>query len=206
MTEPRIMTDTAAPSLPTHIEQTIEAIAELHREHHRRATPSQKAVAQLTALVGRPRFVGAITVVFGLWIGINGFIKLFGFAPPDPPPYSYIQAITGIAGVYITLLILITQRRENQLSEIRDQLTLELAIVNEQKSAKIIALLEELRRDLPALPNRPDLEAEQLSRPADTQLVMDALRATTEGLEQTTAASAAAETAPSTSDPAKRVD
>jgi uncharacterized membrane protein len=180
MAENRIMTDN--PGLPSHIEQTVEAIAELHREHHRRATPSQKAVAQLTALVGRPRFVGAVTVVFGLWIGVNGFIKLAGFAPPDPPPYSYIQAITGIAGVYITLLILITQRHENQLSEARDQLTLELAIVNEQKSAKIISLLEEMRRDLPGLPNRPDLEAEQLGQPADTQAVMEALRANAEDL------------------------
>ena len=169
--------------LPNHVEQTVETIAELHREHHRRATPSQKVVAQLTGLVGRPRFVGAVTIVFGLWIGLNGLIKLAGFTPPDPPPYSYVQAVTGIAGVYITLLILITQRRENQLSEARDQLTLELAILNEQKSAKIISLLEEMRRDLPGLPNRLDPEAEQLAQPADPQAVMEALRATTEDLD-----------------------
>lgn len=178
---------TAAPTLPPHIEQTVETIAELHRAHHRRATPSQRVVAQLTALVGRPRFVGAVTVVFALWVGLNGVMKLMGYAPPDPPPFSYIQAITGIAGVYITLLILITQRHENQLAEARDQLTLELAIVNEQKSAKIIALIEELRRDLPALPNRADPEADRLSEPADPQAVMDALRATTEDLKEAVA-------------------
>ncbi len=171
---------TEHPALPTHIEQTIETIAELHRQHHRRATPSQKAVAQLTAAASQPRFVGLLTVVFALWVGLNGFAKLAGYAPPDPPPYSYIQAITGIAGVYITLLILITQRRENQLSEARDQLTLELAIVNEQKSAKIIALLEEMRRDLPNLPDRSDPEAEQLSAPADPQAVSEALHTATE--------------------------
>ena len=77
------------------------------------------------------------------------------------------------------LLILITQRRENQLSEARDQLTLELVIVNEQKSAKIIALLEEMRRDMPALPDRPDLEAEQFSTTADPQQVVDALHKAT---------------------------
>jgi uncharacterized membrane protein len=187
--------------LPPHIEQTVEAIAELHRQHHRRSTPSQQAVAQLTALVARPRFVGLLTLVFGAWIGLNGFAKLAGYTPPDPPPFSYVQAATGVLGVYITLLILITQRHENQLSEARDQLTLELAILNEQKSAKIIALLEELRRDLPALPDRPDLEAEQLSQPADTQLVMDALRATTEELEETAAPGKAPEGLPSSSGP-----
>lgn len=174
------MSDT--PILPDHIQQTIETIAEARRDHHRRATPSQKVVAQMTALVGRPRFVGGLTVMFALWIGVNGFIKLSGHAPPDPPPYNYIQAITGIMGVYITLLILITQRHENRLTEAHAQLTLELAILNEQKSAKIIALLEEMRRDLPSLPNRPDLEAEQLATPADTQAVMDAIRNTTNEL------------------------
>lgn len=168
--------------LPDHIHQTIETIAEARREHHRRATPSQKAVAQMTALVGRPRFVGGLTIAFALWIGLNGLIKLAGHEPPDPPPYGYMQAVTYIMGVYITLLILITQRHENRLTEAHAQLTLELAILNEQKSAKIIALLEEMRRDLPGLPNRPDLEAEQLATPADTQAVMDAIRNTTEEL------------------------
>ncbi len=172
------MTDT--PSLPAHIGQALETIAELHREHHRRATPSQIAVAQLTSLVGRPRFVGGLTIVFVLWIGLNGFAKLAGYAPPDPPPFSYIQAITGVLGVYITLLILITQRGENQLSDARDQLTLELAILSEQKNAKIISLLEEMRRDLPNLPNRRDDEAEQLATPADPQVMMEALRTTAE--------------------------
>ena len=170
------------PILPAHIEQTIEAITELHRQHQRRATPSQKVVAQLTAAASQPRFVGLLTVVFALWVGLNGLVKLAGYAPPDPPPYSYIQAVTGITGVYITLLILITQRRENQLSEARDQLTLELAIVNEQKSAKIIALLEEMRRDLPSLPDRSDLEAEQFSTTADPQVVLDALHKATDEL------------------------
>lgn len=174
------MSDT--PILPDHIQQTIETIAEARRDHHRRATPSQRVVAQLTSLVGRPRFVGGLTVVFALWIGVNGFVKLSGHAPPDPPPFSYIQAITGIMGVYITLLILITQRHENRLTEAHAQLTLELAILNEQKSAKIIALLEEMRRDLPNLPDRPDPEAEQLATPADPQAVLDAIRNTTEEL------------------------
>jgi uncharacterized membrane protein len=172
------MTD--APSLPAHIGQALEAIAELHREHHRRSTPSQIAVARLTSLVGRPRFVGGLTIVFVIWIGLNGVAKLAGYAPPDPPPFSYIQAITGVLGVYITLLILITQRGENQLSDARDQLTLELAILSEQKNAKIISLLEEMRRDLPGLPNRRDDEAEQLATPADPQAMMEALRTTSE--------------------------
>jgi hypothetical protein len=38
-------------------------------------------------------------------------------------------------------MILMTQRRDDEMAMRRDQMTLELAILSEQKSAKIIALL-----------------------------------------------------------------
>ena len=80
----------------------------------------------------------------------------------------------------MTVLILTTQRREDELAGLRDQLTLELSILSEQKSAKIIGLLEELRRDDPHISNRPDEHADALSRPADPNAVMDALKGTQE--------------------------
>ena len=51
----------------------------------------------------------------------------------------------------MVVLILATQRREYQLAQLREQLTLELAILSEQKTAKVIQLLEESRRDMKRL-------------------------------------------------------
>jgi uncharacterized membrane protein len=164
------------PVLPDHVQATIEAIGELHRRHHRRTTPTQRMVTRLTNLAARPRFVGGLTLALMLWIGGNAALQLKGWPAPDPAPFNGLQMFAAILGVYVTLLILITQRRENELSEARDQLTLELAILNEQKSAKIIALLEESRRDNPMMPDRHDQEAVHMSSPADPQAVLDALR------------------------------
>ncbi|WP_207210943.1 hypothetical protein, partial [Lichenibacterium minor] len=58
------------------------------------------------------------------------------------------------------------------------QLTLELSILSEKKSAKIIELLEELRRDLPAVRNRVDEEASEMAKPADPQAVLQAINET----------------------------
>jgi uncharacterized membrane protein len=168
------------PILPSHIQEAVDAIADLHRRHHQRTTPVQRSVAQLTSLVARPRFVGLLTLGLGAWIIANGLMQAVGLHAPDPAPFNSMQAAMGIAGVYITLLILITQRRENELLDARNQLTLELAILNEQKSAKIVALLEELRRDMPGAPDRHDPEAEMLSAPADPRAIMDAIRTLTE--------------------------
>lgn len=105
-----------------------------------------------------------------------------GRAPPDEPPFFWLQGAVTLTALYMAVLILTTQRREDKLAGLRDQLTLELSILSEQKSAKIIALLEELRRDLPNISDRPDDHADALSKPADPNLVLDALKDTQERL------------------------
>jgi uncharacterized membrane protein len=62
------------------------------------------------------------------------------------------------------------------LASHHEQLTLELAILSEQKSAKIIALLEELRQDHPEIRNRVDKEAAAMSAPADPHSVLEAIK------------------------------
>ena len=172
------MATNRTPILPAHIESTVHAIAEVHLEHHRQATPLQRAVDKMTSVVARPRFVLAMTLVIVGWVVVNLGVQAVGRVPFDAPPFAYLQDLgTGIA-LYITVLILITQRRENLLGEKREQLTLELAIVSEQKASKAIQLLEELRRDLPSLNNRVDVEAEEMGRPSDPQAVLDAIHET----------------------------
>ena len=53
---------------------------------------------------------------------------------------------------------------------------MELAILSEQKPAKIIALPEEIRRDSPHLRNRLDHEAVAMAVAADPQAVLDAMK------------------------------
>ena len=59
------MADTNAPLplLPAHIEETIRSIARLHARHHQNATPIQRVVDRTTDLLGRPRFIGVLTVI-----------------------------------------------------------------------------------------------------------------------------------------------
>lgn len=54
-----------------------------------------------------------------------------GKAPWDEPPFAWLQGALGLLALYITILILTTQRREDELASYREQLTLELAILSE---------------------------------------------------------------------------
>ncbi len=164
------------PILPTHIEETIRSIAQLHAEHHRNATTLQRVVDRLTAFVGRPRFIGLLTGAVILWVGGNLVSLCLGRTPLDPPPFAWFDGMVSLGALYITILILTTQRREDQLAQHREQLTLELAILSEQKTAKVIELLEEMRRDSPSLRNRVDEEAAAMALPADPQSVLEAIK------------------------------
>ena len=173
------------PILPAHIEDTVQAIARFHAEHHERATRLERAIEGLTARAGRPQFVGMLTVMVLAWILLNAILAMSGHRPIDEPPFNWMQGAIGLAALYMTSLILTTQRRDDQLASLREQLTLELAILSEQKTAKIIALLEELRRDHPDIRNRIDHDASAMSVPADPEAVLDAIKETHEELIST---------------------
>ena len=113
-------------------------------------------------------------------MALNAIPFLLGYKVLDEPPFVWLQGAVGLGALYMTVLILTTQRRVDELAGYREQLTLELAILSEQKAAKIIQLLEEMRRDNPLIHNRVDQEAEALSTPADPQAVLDAIKETHE--------------------------
>jgi uncharacterized membrane protein len=71
-----------------------------------------------------------------------------------------------------------SQRRKDELSELREELTLQLAIVTDQKGAKIVSLIEEMRRDSPQLMNRADVQAEAMSAPTDPEAMAEATKET----------------------------
>ena len=80
----------------------------------------------------------------------------------------------------VVMLLLVAQKHEDELNAHRDTLTLELAILSEHKIAKVIQLLEELRRDSPHVQDRDDTQAQQMAEPSDAGSVLAAVRANDE--------------------------
>jgi uncharacterized membrane protein len=161
--------------LPPHVEDTVRAIQKLHVEHHGRATPLERRAANVTSFIARPAFVGILTVLIALWIGGNLLTAKFHAAAFDTPPFPWLEDALTLTALYIALLILITQKRADTLAARREQLTLQIALLSEQKTAKVIALIEELRRDTPYIANRHDEEAEAMAAPVDHRTVAKVL-------------------------------
>jgi uncharacterized membrane protein len=164
------------PELPPHVEETVAAIVRLHAEHQRHASPARRFVGRATALVSRPRTLALITAGVAIWVAANLAIGGAGGRPPDPYPYSLLAAVLSGAALYLTTMILIVQRHDDELAATRAQLTLELAMLSERKTAKIIALLEAFRHADPHQSDQRDAIAEALAEPADPHVVLSAIQ------------------------------
>jgi uncharacterized membrane protein len=164
------------PTEPTHIEDTVQAIARLRADHNRRATPLQRQLDKFMAHAGSPGFVVQLTLIVASWIALNSLFMVVDIRPINKPPFFWMRGVVALAALYMIVLILTTQGRENELMSRHEQLTLELAILSEQKAAKIISLLEELRQDHPEIHNRVDHEAAAMSAPADPQSVLESIK------------------------------
>lgn len=150
--------------------------ARLRAMHQHEASVLQQAVDRITAIIGWPGFVALLTLAILVWICANLAAAAAGLSPLDPPPFGGLEAASAIGALLVATLILTTQRREDKLADHRAQLILELSIANDQKTAKIIELLEESRRDNPNITNRIDDQAAAMSTPSDTDAVLEAIK------------------------------
>lgn len=154
-------------SLPGQIDSTIDSVAELERRSLENASLHQRAIERFVLEVGRPRAVWVALGVVAAWIAINLVVGATGRRPPDPPPFAWLELVVSVAALGMTIVILTVENRMTETGEARARLHLQMSMLAERKTAKIIQLLEELRYDLPQVPNREDREAQELLLAAD---------------------------------------
>ncbi len=163
------------PSTADPIAQNIDAVVSMHALAEGQVDTHQRSVETLTAWLGRPQFFYGILVGVSLWMLVNSIAPRLGLPARDDPPYFWLQGIVGLCGLLMTTVVLITQNRQGKLTERREQLDLQMSLLAEQRTAKIIALLEELRQDMPSVRNRVDAEADALTKTVDPQEVLATL-------------------------------
>ncbi len=156
-----------------HVEANVQRMAELHAKHAGGVTFLQKLTIATTSRLGRASTVVLTVALLVAWAGYNVAGSRFGLKPFDPEPFSLLSVTASVVALFTTLLILVTQRREEELARHRAQLTLHLVALAEQKVAKVIQILEEQRRENPMLPTREDGEAQEMAQASDPDRVLN---------------------------------
>jgi uncharacterized membrane protein len=161
-------------SLSGGAHETLESVADLDRGAERKISSHQRWIERTTSAVGRPRTVYIVLTFAAAWIAINCALAPTGHAF-DPPPFAYLDCIISLAALLMTIIILTTENRINVQDARRDRLDLQINLMNERKISKVIEMLEALRSDSPAIPNRHDPEATEMRRTADTAAIVRAI-------------------------------
>jgi len=162
-------------SVPEHISQNIDSILAFYRREEQKISDSQRLLETVGGFMGRPSYLATVLAFVALWLLANGLCKLLGFQSLDPPPFFWLQGVVSLGALLTTTVVLITQNREAKLEEQRLELELQVNLLTEQKTTKLIHLLEELRRDLPMVKDRHDPEAAALQKPTDPKELLAAL-------------------------------
>jgi len=157
------------------ISQNIEAVLEFYAREEQKITRPQRILERVSSFIGEPQFLGFILLFVALWVLANTVLGKTGVGEFDPAPYHWLQGIVGLGALLISTVVLTKQNRLAKLEEQRAHLDLKVTLLTEQKAAKLIDLLEELRRDLPNVRDRHDPEAAALQKSMNPDLVLAAL-------------------------------
>ncbi|MBW4605180.1 MAG: DUF1003 domain-containing protein [Calothrix sp. FI2-JRJ7] len=160
---------------PEHVLKNIEAIIALHAHYEESVPTHQRILEKIAATFGKAWFLYAEILFFTVW-GICSHLADIGVLTWEFPRFDLHEQGIDVASLLISTGVLIYQARQEEMSTKNSHLTLQLNLLTEQKVAKLIALVEELRSDLPNVQDRHDPEAEVMQQRTDPQVVLDILQ------------------------------
>jgi uncharacterized membrane protein len=92
---------------------------------------------------GRLWFAAAHAVWFVVWVVVNA-----GLVPRipvfDPYPYQFLTFVVSLESIFLSLFILMSQNRTNKQADSRSHLDLQINLLAEQESTKMLEMLQKL--------------------------------------------------------------
>lgn len=173
MTEPD--TGAADERLKQLVGENAELNALLEQQSSAELTAPHQPIERFATLVARPQFIIVSLALFILWVVINSDLLLTRQRPWDVPPFFWLQGLIGVFSLLITTTVLVSQARQSKLAGQRADVQLQIIVLIGQRTAKLIELHEELRRDLPNVRDRKDEQAEALQQTLTPQAMLEAI-------------------------------
>jgi uncharacterized membrane protein len=168
--------DKTSHTLVDLIDQDIETLVSIRMRAEEEVDQHQRRIEKITANLGQPRFLYFILCFVLLWLVANLSLTATGIRPFDPPPFYWLEGLIGLSALLMTTVVLITQNRQGKVDDQRRHLDLTITLLTERKVSKLIDLVEELRRDMPAVKDRHDPQAEVMKEMADPDAVLSSFK------------------------------
>jgi uncharacterized membrane protein len=151
------------PVTPRVAQENIEQIVRLEQASEERRTTSEKVADAIASFVGSMPFVYLHIVWFLIWVPINlGWIPFI--KPFDPYPFALLCMIVSLEGVVLSTFVLIKQNRMSQRADNRSHLDLQVNLLSEKETTKVIQMLEKMSRRMGISEEVVDSEVSELGQ------------------------------------------
>jgi uncharacterized membrane protein len=162
------------------VEQDIKTIVSLHLHTELKVSRHQRFLEMVAAYLSHPQCFYLLLLFVVLWITVNVFNVPFRLPIFDPAPFYWLQGIIGLNSFLMTIIVLSVQSRQGKLAERWKHLDLQVGLLMERKVSKVVALIEELRHDLPNVKDRYDAQASAMEKSIDPEAAFASLNETFE--------------------------
>ena len=167
--------------LSEQVIKNIETIVKFQVKQERKLPIRDRIIERIADFFGKSEFLYLQLLFFTSWAICSHLAPQL--LPFGLPRFDIQEMGIDIASLLIATGVLVQQSRQDKLAEQRSHLILQINLLTEQKIAKIIELMEELRSDHPGIRDREDWEAKIMQQATDPQIVLNILQ---ENLEQPT--------------------
>jgi uncharacterized membrane protein len=149
-------------SAPQTARTNIAKIVELEEAGEERRPRSDRAAALVGRFAGTLSFIAGQLTVVAAWVALNlGVVP--GFSAFDPFPFSLLSTVLSLEGVLLAAFVLIRQNRMSAIAERRSHLDLQISLLSEKETTKVIQMLQRMSRHMGVEQNVSDGEAKELA-------------------------------------------
>lgn len=119
---------------------TSRAVRALKARHAAQRSPLETAADRLTRVASSGYFLAAHALWFITWILWNtGYIPWL--RPIDPFPFGLLTMIVSLEAIFLSIFVLMAQRRESSIAELREEITLQVLLRAEEEVTKTLQLV-----------------------------------------------------------------
>jgi uncharacterized membrane protein len=121
--------------------QNVETVAHIEQAAQRHRTPGERVADAVAAFIGSWPFIIGQSIILTLWIVLNVVAWVEHW---DPYPFILLNLALSFQAAYASPIILMSQNRQNRLTERRHHLDLQINMLAEQENTEMLRLLRKL--------------------------------------------------------------
>lgn len=163
------------------LDRNIDALVERTKYDLAKSSPQERVADAITRFAGSMVFVYLHLAFFGAWIAVNAGI--LPILRPFDPSLVVLAMIASVEAIFLSTFVLISQNRMAAADDKRADLNLQISLLHEHETTRLIALVSELARKLDVR-TQVDDEIEELKRDVQPERVMERIEERGESLRQ----------------------